>query len=340
MNRDHCPRPNLQTRTTTSSLHDDIAPQEATNSSIMKLISTIQLALASSVLGINLPRQSQPNIPAGTGPYKARYTQDATLKNHTIFAPDSSPSDLKLPERLIHVTKHTNKVIANSPVTCSTVFGTFLVEVASHGILVIADGDPDGPSNPIGPDYTLYPSPQGLVEAAAWIVKNAGTGKYANVDATRIAAAGHSCGGIQAYLASSQTDGIKYIGIFNSGVRTDSIVTKPQLEIVNTMTKPIFYFLGSPTDIAYSNGERDYTNIPASTPKWKGNFPVGHSGTFFQPHAAQFGVAASRWLEWVLRGNETSAKYFTDSSNVTGTAQGDGWDVVHAKLEDIKVAPI
>jgi len=38
-----------------------------------------------------------------------------------------------------------------------------------------------------------------MEEAFAWIEKNAGTGKYINVDKTRVAVAGQSCGGIEAY---------------------------------------------------------------------------------------------------------------------------------------------
>jgi hypothetical protein len=34
-------------------------------------------------------------------------------------------------------------------------------------------------------------------EALAWVEKNAGTGKYANVDKTRLGAAGQSCGGLE-----------------------------------------------------------------------------------------------------------------------------------------------
>jgi len=37
-------------------------------------------------------------------------------------------------------------------------------------------------------------------EALAWVEKNAGRGKYANVDKTRLGAAGQSCGGLETYV--------------------------------------------------------------------------------------------------------------------------------------------
>jgi hypothetical protein len=39
-------------------------------------------------------------------------------------------------------------------------------------------------------------------EALAWVEKNAGAGKYANVDKTRLGAAGQSCGGLETYVGS------------------------------------------------------------------------------------------------------------------------------------------
>ena len=100
----------------------------------------------------------------------------------------------------------------------------------------------------------------------AWIAENAGKGKFANVDGSRIAVAGQSCGGLETYDVATDPR-VSVVGIFNSGeFGTSAKSTK--------VTKPIFYFLGGSSDIAYANGERDYKNLPASTPKWKGNLPV------------------------------------------------------------------
>jgi hypothetical protein len=65
---------------------------------------------------------------------------------------------------------------------------------------------------------------------------------------------------------------VSVIGIFNSGEFTTSVKS-------TKITKPIFYFLGGPSDMAQPNGERDYKNLPASTPKWKGNLPVRYKIT-------------------------------------------------------------
>jgi hypothetical protein len=60
-----------------------------------------------------------------------------------------------------------------------------LIEWASHGIMVIADGNPTG----FGMDTAAL-----LKKGVDWAVANAGKGKYSFVDASRIGVAGQSCG--------------------------------------------------------------------------------------------------------------------------------------------------
>lgn len=67
------------------------------------------------------------------------------------------------------------------------------------------------------------------------------------MDASRIAVAGQSCGGTQAYAIVNKDPRITAIGIFNSGM-INATDTTPDLVKV-----PIFFFLGGPTDIAYAN---------------------------------------------------------------------------------------
>lgn len=118
-------------------------------------------------------------------------------------------------------------------------FPLFLTEIASHGIFVIASGPPNKEA---GTTTSAW-----MKEAIEYITKNAGMGAYANVDATRIAAAGQSCGGLEAYDMANDTR-VSAIGIFNSGYLSASQADK--------ITKPIFYFLGGSSDIAYANVSR------------------------------------------------------------------------------------
>jgi hypothetical protein len=83
-------------------------------------------------------------------------------------------------------------------------------------------------------------------------------------------------------------------------------------------------------------GEKDYKALPPSTPRWKGNLPVGHFATWSQPNSGKFGRAEYLWLDWMLRGNETSSNFF-----LKGGAKAEGWDVVSAGMDKIPpVTPI
>lgn len=132
-------------------------------------------------------------------------------------------------------------------------FRGFLGEIASHGALLIATGaaftDPE--TYPATDNTTVEASenPTALTQAIDWAVANAGRGQYAHVDASRIAVWGQSCGGLEAYIAGAHDDRVGHLGIFNSGQLTEA----ESAAVAGNMTKPIFYFLGGPTDIAYTN---------------------------------------------------------------------------------------
>jgi len=159
--------------------------------------------------------------------YHQAYTQDATLTGHTIFAPKTVPAGDKLP------------VLLWGEGGCSadsTESAPFLIQLASQGILVIASGTPKGSGSTTAALMTA---------GMDWIKSKAGTGTYVNVDASRIVAAGWSCGGIEAY-AQFWDSKVESIGIWSSGLLTN-------YTMASLLTKPMFYFLGGSTDIAYAN---------------------------------------------------------------------------------------
>jgi hypothetical protein len=100
-----------------------------------------------------------------------------------------------------------------------------------------------------------------MAGAIDWAEKQKGSEKWAHLDTTRIAAAGQSCGGLEAQVMALDKR-VKSIGIFNSG----SSIAKngkdgkgakglplPNKGIVPTGSSfnvPTFFFLGGPGDTA------------------------------------------------------------------------------------------
>ena len=118
----------------------------------------------------------------------------------------------------------------------------FLIQLASQGMVVIANGSPEDPAK--GGTFASYgtygkSSAKSLTASIDWAVKNSALAKWAHIDTTRVAAAGQSCGGFEASQIASDSR-ISTFGIFNSGLPNTKF------------TKPVFYFLGGKGDMAAS----------------------------------------------------------------------------------------
>jgi dienelactone hydrolase len=274
----------------------------------------------------------------GSGPTKAWYTSDPTLVNHTIYAPKAVNPNAKLP--LI--------VWGNGACGADGAgFSNFLTEIASHGFMVISSGAPKSPfgSTTGKGGLALLASTSGdktrayqMTEAINWAFDGAAGGKYGVPDTTKVATAGQSCGGLEAYSAAYKDSRVRMIGIFNSGVIDDSI--RPMLAQIKV---PVGIFLGGPSDIAYVNvsvifasapysipnttvqGERDYKELPAGLPVLKGEIDMGHMGDYFFTQGGKFGKAAVNWLKWMFKDDVTSKLYFFEKNS---PLVADGWEFV------------
>jgi hypothetical protein len=115
----------------------------------------------------------------------------------------------------------------------------FLIEVASWGFIVIASGGPNQQGS----------TTAAMMKASIDYASTATAGVFVKVNKDSIAAAGFSCGGIEAY-EQAQDARVKALGIFNSGQMSEEGTRRVVPAISG---KPVFFFLGGPSDIAYNN---------------------------------------------------------------------------------------
>jgi hypothetical protein len=149
----------------------------------------------------------------GTGPYPAHIFTDPTLINTTLFAPKIvPPPSVKLPV-----------IVFGEEGGClprGMMYPSFLMEIASHGYFVLA-------TSPMGPpivsvsgyvhisQVVIGASREGQTKVedlkAAIDLESKGSAgmKYGNIDTTKIATMGQSCGGIQALSAAYHDDRVK-----------------------------------------------------------------------------------------------------------------------------------
>ena len=265
----------------------------------------------------------------GTGPYKVLMLEDPSLEAHTIFAPqDLSPFGKKNP---LPVLVWGNGACTNSPWE----HYLFLNEIASHGFLVIATGYIPMDDKPYrGPMSTSAQQ----IESIDWaIAQNADKDSpyYGRIDVEHIAAAGMSCGGLQT-LDNATDPRLSTIMICNSGLFINPGTAVPNMPMPNKerlqeITVPVIYILGGPEDIAYENGMDDFHRL-VKVPAFAANYPVGHGGTYRQPHGGEFTVPALAWLQWQLKGDKEAAKLFVGAD--PALANREGWTVEKNGLID------
>ncbi|MFD0774620.1 alpha/beta hydrolase [Streptomonospora algeriensis] len=255
---------------------------------IHRISAAIVALLASTAL---LAGSASPASAAGTGPYDAEYTTTFRLAEHTIYRPANLPD-----ERLPVVVWGNGACRADG-----TMFEEFLLEIASHGFLVIANGRPGGSGS----------TDAGMLTAAIdWAVdeNDRWFSPYrGHLDTGSIAVMGQSCGGIEAYEASDD-DRVDTTVLWNSGMLSDLDNWR-----LRRLEAPIAYFTGGEDDIAHENALDDWDRIPSDLPAFLGSLDVGHTGTFGEPNGGEYGRVGALWLKWRLQGDQQAGEAFTGS---------------------------
>jgi hypothetical protein len=260
-----------------------------------------------------------------SGPHRVVIEHDPGLATHTIYR----PSELSM-------AKH--PVLVWGEGACAKnglLFPEYLTEIASYGVVVIADGPPvprpagAAPGGPAGPgaapraggpgaggraggppDGASMVNGAALVAAIDWIERessDSGSRFYTKVEVDRVAAMGMSCGGLMSYGASSDPR-VATVGIWNSGLFPNENDATANAKIYDGIHGSVIIVTGGESDIAYANGKRDFELMPARVPAFYGVYPsVGHGGTYNQDNGGPFAVTAVAWLKWQLLGDTSAA---------------------------------
>lgn len=200
-----------------------------------------------------------------------------------------------------------------------------LLEIASHGYLAIAPGGihsgpgatarPPRPKPDLGQGFRPETPMDVLKHALDWALaenRRPGSALYGRIDPAQVAAAGYSCGGLQALQIAAdpriRTVLMMYSGLFPEG--SDALGgLGPKKAALARLAVPILYILGGKDDIAYSNGMDDFARIGA-VPAAVVNLPVGHGGTFKQAYGGKAAGISVDWLAWQLRGDAAAGRTF------------------------------
>lgn len=181
--------------------------------------------------GAESPKSDGPKT-SGSGPYPAVMSTDSTLPKHTIFAPKVPPTgNVTLP------------FIAWGNGGCSQTAGEYerlLVEIASWGYVIAADGTPTGAGT------SGQSKVQDMRDSLDWAFAGKAK-KYGNIDLEKVTTAGHSCGGLEAYSNAYHDERVKRIMLFNIAIFQDD-----RRYLLQEIKVPVLYLIGGPKDMGYS----------------------------------------------------------------------------------------
>jgi hypothetical protein len=187
----------------------------------------------------------QGNVPPdpGSGPWPAHKFTDASLPRHTLYAPKNPPKDQNLP------------FLAFGNGACGTNgagYENFLLEIASHGYIIAADGEPQsgGLLTSFGAGFSPADGQSkvaDMVESVDWAL-GAGADKFGRIDPERIATMGHSCGGLEAMSVAYHNPKVKFMVLLNIAIFQDN-----KRYLLKELKAPVAWFIGGPKDMGFSN---------------------------------------------------------------------------------------
>jgi hypothetical protein len=233
---------------------------------------------------------------SGTGPHKVTVetNSDSGIKEGTIFRPSDLGGTEKYPIFVWGEGGCSENGLSNSAA---------MGEIASHGYFVIADGVPNGSASRTmsSGDPSVMGVP--LLAYVTWAIaenEKPCSAYYHSLDTTKVASNGFSCGGLMAE-GTAGDPGITTWGLNSSGLLSANAT---YLKKVHT---PVLVVLGGSGDIAYTNGERDYTTIAGNgIPIMLFSKALGHGGDLFSSHGGDFTKIDLAWLNWQLKGDTTA----------------------------------
>ncbi len=278
----------------------------------------------------------RPDVPLGSGPYKAVMATEPGLSAHVAYYPaDLAPLGAK---------KMPVVIWANG--SCLYVgnrYRQLLTDIASYGYLVVSGG-PMGPvENEVGPQSNPAGRGQGaadarppqanaanaagapqqrvtvplLKEAIDWAVKQNGdqTSRFYNkLDLNWIVPMGHSCGGGLAVQLASEDARVKGLGIWYSGAGLAGARGNDPSSLLK-IKGPVLIVTGDEKhDIAYGSGKSTFEALNHTPVFYGWQDELQHIGTFGAKNAGENGMIARSWLEWTTRNDQKAAAMFKGAS--------------------------
>ncbi len=251
----------------------------------------------------------------GSGPHKAVALREKSLADFVVYRPMNINAAMSTGRRGMFATDNARQEKLPVLVFCnggcmdtSIAYENMLTDIASYGYVVVAIGELQMLAQHEKDQHT----PSSMVQKALdWISQQAANPSspyYNKIDAERIAAAGHSCGGAQV-LANADDPRLKTYVILNAGMGKMTMA-QADAKSLRKLHGPALYLVGGKDDVAWANAQMDYKAIKKTPVVLADNTTSGHGGTYEQPNGGANARMVRAWLDWQLKGKEDGEKLF------------------------------
>ncbi|MDR6594113.1 cellulose-binding domain-containing protein [Saccharothrix longispora] len=188
-----------------------------------------------------------------------------------------------------------------------------LTFIASKGFVVVDTGSVNGSPNGVP---SGSPIPSLLTDAIGWAEREqvrTGSPLAQRLDLTRVATAGHSCGGLEALIAA-QDPRVSAVVSLDSGLFADGAFGYSRSEL-RKLHSPALFMDGGPSDIAYENTQANYDLV--TVPAVLARHPqAGHVGFITGSQMTDGMTTVVQFLDMVLNGNQTARTYVLSPSGL------------------------
>jgi hypothetical protein len=259
---------------------------------------------------------------SGSGPYEViiETNSDPGISEGTIFRPAALGGTEKFPIFVWGQGACSQDGLANE---------TAMVEIASHGYFIVADGTPGGSGGRTMDRINFASMGAPLLAYVDWAVaenEKPCSVYYQSLDTAMISANGFSCGGLMSQ--GTVTDS----RIVTWGVTSSGMAGAPD-EFYDLVATPVLFVEGGPGDSAYDGGLQGYQTIAElGVPVMWFSKDLGHGGDLFTPDGGDFTRLNLAWLNWWLKGDESATgKGLLVGAECPYCTDG-AWEVLSANL--------
>lgn len=276
-----------------------------------------------------------------TGPYDVIIEGDPDFPSHTIIRPVFTNAD----------EGKTFPILSWGEGGCAKMgrsYAEMMGEIASYGIIVIADGGPkvaDMWSEDRSPGGMGVPSEEALMMGIDYAFdKNLNdpcSPLYGKVDESKVAVSGQSCGGLLTLSAAAKDPRVNVIFVMSSGIFTaqGAYGRNTILPEVADRGVPVIYLNGGSTDVAYAQAIKDIEFLADKTdiPLYWVNSGIGHMADILTDNGGTFGKCLKDWLLYQFFDDATAKNMFVGDN--CGYCQDDDHDTAPFTVNKYNGAP-